>query len=242
MKALSLFPYWAHLVLMGEKTIETRTWKTDYRGDLLVCASKEPKADHTISGEALCVVRLVGIERLEEKHLKEAGLKEMPEEPKWAWILEEPRLIETFPVKGMPRFFDVPDEQIKYFPDEADPKIYTDLFKKEYVAKMQNGFLPIRSLWICTLDQSAKWEWQEDFYNLFAMVLELAEPPKTIQETANQLLGEPLTDGKQYYIYKNNRRTIMTFLMAENIVFMREDMDFFDSADEFAIVIAENFR
>ena len=74
------------------------------------------------------------------------------------------------------------------------------------------------------------------------MVLELAEPPKTIQETANQLLGEPLTDGKQYYIYKNNRRTIMTFLMAENIVFMREDMDFFDSADEFAIVIAENFR
>lgn len=38
MKAIVLKSPWWEKVLSGEKTIETRTWKTNYRGDILICA------------------------------------------------------------------------------------------------------------------------------------------------------------------------------------------------------------
>jgi len=39
-KALSLLQPWASLVVIGAKTVETRSWNTDYRGRLLIHASK----------------------------------------------------------------------------------------------------------------------------------------------------------------------------------------------------------
>lgn len=41
MKALSLWQPWAHLVRIGAKCIETRSWSTDYRGPLLIHAAKK---------------------------------------------------------------------------------------------------------------------------------------------------------------------------------------------------------
>lgn len=38
-KALSLWEPWASLMATGAKTIETRHWRTAYRGPLLICAS-----------------------------------------------------------------------------------------------------------------------------------------------------------------------------------------------------------
>jgi hypothetical protein len=40
MKVLSLLQPWATLVAIGAKKIETRAWATDYRGTLLIHASK----------------------------------------------------------------------------------------------------------------------------------------------------------------------------------------------------------
>jgi hypothetical protein len=48
MKVLSLLQPWASLVLMGAKTIETRSWQTPYRGELLIHASLGKK------GSVLC--------------------------------------------------------------------------------------------------------------------------------------------------------------------------------------------
>ena len=39
MKAISLWQPWASLIAVGAKQYETRSWKTDYRGPLLICAS-----------------------------------------------------------------------------------------------------------------------------------------------------------------------------------------------------------
>jgi hypothetical protein len=39
MKALSLWNPWANLVAMGQKKVETRDWKTDYRGPLAIHAT-----------------------------------------------------------------------------------------------------------------------------------------------------------------------------------------------------------
>ena len=43
MKVITLQDPWASLVMWGEKKIETRSWKTNYRGPLLIHASKNPK-------------------------------------------------------------------------------------------------------------------------------------------------------------------------------------------------------
>lgn len=45
MKALTLTQPWASLVAIGEKRIETRSWKTSYRGPLAIHAAKRMPAD-----------------------------------------------------------------------------------------------------------------------------------------------------------------------------------------------------
>ena len=59
LKALSIKQPWASMIERGEKTIETRTWATKYRGPLLIVASKEPRINGLPSGKALCIVNLV---------------------------------------------------------------------------------------------------------------------------------------------------------------------------------------
>lgn len=41
MKVISLLQPWASLVVLGHKKIETRSWKTEYRGPILIHASKK---------------------------------------------------------------------------------------------------------------------------------------------------------------------------------------------------------
>ena len=45
MKALTLIQPWATLIACGAKTIETRSWYTDYRGPLYIHAGKRIDAD-----------------------------------------------------------------------------------------------------------------------------------------------------------------------------------------------------
>lgn len=40
-KAISLWEPWASAVMTGAKTVETRSWHTHYRGELLICAAKK---------------------------------------------------------------------------------------------------------------------------------------------------------------------------------------------------------
>lgn len=113
MKAISIRQPWAHLITTGEKTVECRSWQTNYRGDLLICSSALPKIKNTIPGHALCVVRLDSIEPFKRKHLYDACFDEMPDGKEFAWHLTDMRIIKPFPVKGKLNFFNVPDEQIE---------------------------------------------------------------------------------------------------------------------------------
>ena len=42
MKALTVWQPWATLLATGYKTVETRSWKTNYRGKILIHAAKRP--------------------------------------------------------------------------------------------------------------------------------------------------------------------------------------------------------
>ena len=103
-KAISLKQPWANLVACGKKVIETRKWKTDYRGDLVICSSKSVKIEP--AGYALCVVELYKIEPMRKEH--ELGACIEVYEGAYAWYLRNLRKLNPIvAVKGKLGVFEV---------------------------------------------------------------------------------------------------------------------------------------
>lgn len=69
MRALSIKQPWASLIISGRKTLEVRSWSTQYRGPIIVCASASPDRDrgrdyltgNECLGHAIGIVELVGV-------------------------------------------------------------------------------------------------------------------------------------------------------------------------------------
>lgn len=118
MKAISINPFYTMAMLQGHKTIECRSWKTDYRGDLLICSTK-PKIPETIPGHALCIVELYDIVPFKKKHLHDAFMEQMPEKSSFAWIFRNLRYIRPFPVKGQQRLWEC-DHDIVFIDDDDE--------------------------------------------------------------------------------------------------------------------------
>ena len=106
MKAISIKNPYATQILRGTKTIEYRTWKTEYRGDLLICSSANPQVPGMLSGSALCVVNLSKITGVDGDY---------------EWHLTNVRKIKPFPVKGKLNLYEV-DDSLIHFPGEKMEK------------------------------------------------------------------------------------------------------------------------
>jgi hypothetical protein len=122
-KALTVKPPWSWAIIYGGKDVENRTWKTDYRGELLIHSGKAWSTEgasntmvknaferanpalhyplYEAGGVALGVVDLVGC--IEDSE----SLWAMPGH--WHWVLTNPRpLIEPLPMRGALSLWDVP--------------------------------------------------------------------------------------------------------------------------------------
>ena len=100
MKALSVMPYPADRIASGEKVEEYRSWKTEYRGDLLICASSRNEGQDLVRGHAICVVALYDITQSATHD--------------YVWHIRNVRFVKPFPVKGKLHLYDVDDEKIVY--------------------------------------------------------------------------------------------------------------------------------
>lgn len=122
MKALSITEPYATLIRNGIKMVETRSWKTNYRGELLIHASstripKEYKENKKLMdlvdindlhfGQIVCKCLLVDcIEMTNEfiKDIKENHPKEyicgFYEKGRYAWVLADVQPINGCKVKG----------------------------------------------------------------------------------------------------------------------------------------------
>jgi predicted transcriptional regulator len=96
MKAISIKEPYATLILQGKKTIETRTWTTKYRGDILLCASANPKSK--ISGYAFVIAELYDIKPMTIDHEKQACCEVYDKAQ--SWFLRHIRKIPPTKVKG----------------------------------------------------------------------------------------------------------------------------------------------
>lgn len=112
MKAISVRQPWASMIANGEKTIETRTWSTNYRGDLLIVSSKRPAIDGLPLGQALCVVRLVDCRPMTQDDVPVAGCHTYYGAQ--AWCLDNIRPVGgPFAVRGQLGLYEVDDKLIK---------------------------------------------------------------------------------------------------------------------------------
>ena len=99
MKALSVKQPWASMIATGAKTIETRVWQTDYRGDLLIVSTKKPELPGFPSGQALCFAKLVNCRPMIASD--EAAARCKLYEGAYSWVLAEIRQIKPFAVAGI---------------------------------------------------------------------------------------------------------------------------------------------
>lgn len=138
MKALSIKQPWASLVAAGYKTVECRTWKTNYRGPVLICSSKGDVEinDGLIApgSMGLGVVELLDVRPMTTDDLEPAFL---PAEwyaealKGFAWHVKKLYEIKPFPVKGKLNLFNIEDERLEKLPSQfKDHCIYLDSLKK----------------------------------------------------------------------------------------------------------------
>ncbi len=97
MKALSLRQPWASLIADGRKTIETRTWRTRYRGPLAIHASARPYEDLPTGG-IVAVALLYGCRPMETTDEDAACIALY--DGAYAWLLANVEPVPLVPCKG----------------------------------------------------------------------------------------------------------------------------------------------
>ena len=122
MKALSVKQPWASLIAGGHKTIEWRSWRTHYRGPLLICSGKTPDdiyfefdpdeaRQNWPLGVAVATVELVEVRPFDAKKDAEAAMldeDDLPSVQGFSWVLENPVPVPgTPPVRGKQGLFEV---------------------------------------------------------------------------------------------------------------------------------------
>jgi hypothetical protein len=142
LKAITVLQPWASLLIHGDKTIETRSWRTWHRGPLLIHAGQRPFSARRLALQepfraalraqgfewpdelpfgcvlgfaelTACVPTESLVERLDER---ERVLGDFGP-GRWAWRLERPmRFVQPFPLRGVLGLFEVSDELLGQHP------------------------------------------------------------------------------------------------------------------------------
>lgn len=103
MKALSVRQPWANLIASGKKTIETRTWKTSYRGKILIVSSLKPNIQP--ASYAIAVVELIDCRPMLKIDEEAACCTVYPRA--FSWVFSNTQQISPFRVRGHLGLYDV---------------------------------------------------------------------------------------------------------------------------------------
>ena len=120
MKALSIRQPWAELIVAGLKDIENRTWRTDYRGPVLIHAGTKIEPIDAALREL--VKRISGFDLPDAANLPRGGIVGQAEivdvvrssPSRWfsgpyGFVLANARRLPFRPMPGQPGIFEVPE-------------------------------------------------------------------------------------------------------------------------------------
>jgi hypothetical protein len=118
LRVLSVKQPWAELIARGDKSVELRTWPTNYRGPLLIHASAG-RVNHPLIvdrygkigelGVALCLIMLEDCRPARRSDAAAAGVVgRWSPTGEWAWLLASPVRVPGVPLKGNAKMGKVP--------------------------------------------------------------------------------------------------------------------------------------
>ena len=123
LRALSVRLPWAALIAHGYKSIEVRSWPTDFRGALAICSSRRwdeseeatyqwakyyPMSEGE-TGCVVCLVDLVNVRPLTNKDARAACATRFETvDGLYAWVLKSPKPLRPAPVTGRLGLFEIP--------------------------------------------------------------------------------------------------------------------------------------
>lgn len=90
----------------AEKTIEVRSRNCHYRGDILICSSRNPIIPGYESGVTLGLVELYDVKPISEFTAKDWEQTRIPKDKQaqitmgYGWLMRNPRPVIEFPIKG----------------------------------------------------------------------------------------------------------------------------------------------
>lgn len=133
MKALSVKQPWAFLLVDGQKQIEVRSWSTDYRGELIICASAAPKNVfwhdyHEKQNRLLpagCVigaVELLDVRKLEPDDSEYSLCEYQPD--CYAWVMNSVCFFQPKKILGKLSLFEVDENSLVVIPNHSDDWIF----------------------------------------------------------------------------------------------------------------------
>lgn len=132
MKALSIDSDYAVLIATGEKTIECRTWSTDYRGELLICSNRLV-VPGTFPRHAIAICNLKNVREFQKADIDAACMEKGDfQKGLYAWELEMSCFVIPFKVRGMPGLFDVDDSLIARIDDSSLSEAEVDAVIEQY--------------------------------------------------------------------------------------------------------------
>lgn len=153
MKALTVYQPWASLISMGLKTVETRGWKTNYRGPLAIHAAKRlwPQA---------------GVELLNNERVLEAWRHASGAEMQKAWHLWPHGAIVATCRLAYCR--EIPDWPALYV---YDVRMKAEVRIEESLEGLLGDFTPGRFIWVLeniqplikpipAMGRQGMWEWK----------------------------------------------------------------------------------
>lgn len=99
MKALSIKEPWSTLIIEGGKTIELRTWRTKYRGPVLI--HRSGKGGGIIGTmEIADIIEIESPDQFRSLRDQHQAPDTFYQERLWGWILENAKPVEFVPCKG----------------------------------------------------------------------------------------------------------------------------------------------
>ena len=98
-KGLSVRQPWATMIVDGRKSIETRKWRTKYRGEVAIHASARPRVGGLPVGGIVGVAELIDCRPMTAADEVAACCKVYP--GAFSWVLADIRSVEFIPCKGM---------------------------------------------------------------------------------------------------------------------------------------------
>ena len=127
-------------VVYGRKSIEVRSKKTSYRGDVLICSSANPVYPGMESGVTLGLVELYDIKPIKDFTPEDWENTRIPKEKRekitkgFGWLMRNPRRVIEMPIKGQLGIYNLiyTKDVILEYPKVivVDKKSYEEIKKK----------------------------------------------------------------------------------------------------------------